>query len=79
MEITNAEVKEPTTSVPSNDTDEQENVNAVEDKPTNFPVGDIVPPNEPQKLSSQLWWAGVFAIAVVFVGLFIYKKHKASP
>lgn len=79
-EITNAEVKEQTTSVPSNDIDEQDkDVNAVEDKSANLPVGDIVPPKKPQKLFSQFCWAGVFAMAVVFVGLFIYRKHKTSP
>ena len=76
-EISKAEVNEPNTSAPSHDTDEQdEDLNAVEDEPTNLPVGDIVPPKEPQKLSSRFWWAGVFAMAVFFVSLFVYRKHK---
>jgi hypothetical protein len=78
-EITNAEVKEPTTSIPSNDIDKQEDVNAIENKSANLPVGDIVPQKKAQKPLSQFLWAGVFAIAVVFIGLFMYKKHKTSP
>ncbi len=78
-EITKVEVKELSTSIPSNDIAKQEDVNSIEEQPTNLPVGDIVPPKKPQKFSSKLWWAGLLAVAVVFAGLFIYRKHKASP
>ncbi len=77
-EITNAEVEEPTTPALSKDIGEQEDVNAVEDERASLPVGDIVPPTELQKLSSRFLWAGMFAMAVVFVSLFVYRKHKAS-
>lgn len=74
-------MNERNSSAPSHETDEQdEDMKAVEDKPANLPVGDIVPPKEHQKLSSQFWkWAGVFALSVFVISLFVYRKHKANP